>query len=325
MRKALIVGINFYKSGSIKNLSGCVNDATRVARVLKRNADDSVNFECNLCLASDRCSSISSNELRDSIRFLFAGDDEIALLYFSGHGYCDSVGGYLISSDSLTGSDSVTLNEVITLANQSKCKNKIIILDCCCSGVAAENPISGVSEIKEGVVILTACTKMQSAIEEDGAGIFTSLLVDALNGSAANLIGNVTPGSVYAYIDQSLGAWEQRPVFKANVKNFVSLRKTQPTISLDDLHKLVSLFPTSDYEYPLNPTYETEMKGRSEGMPGPILENTRKFAILQKYNRVNLLVPVGAPHMWHAAMESKSCRLTALGRFYHMLVQKGRI
>ncbi|PJJ40513.1 caspase family protein [Hallerella succinigenes] len=325
MRKALIVGINYYKSRFINNLKGCVNDATNVARVLTQNADDTVNFECNVCLAKDRNSSISSNELRESIRTLFAGDDDIALLYFSGHGYCDSVGGYLISSDSRTGCDGVTLNEVVTLANQSKCKNKIIILDCCHSGVAAENPISGVSEIKEGVVILTACTKIQPAMEKGGEGIFTSLLVDALNGSAANLIGNITPGSVYAYIDQSLGAWEQRPVFKANVKNFVSLRKTQPTISLDDLHKLVSLFPTSNYEYPLNPTYEPEMKGRSEGMPGPILENTQKFAILQKYNRVNLLVPVDAPHMWHAAMWSKSCKLTALGRFYHMLVQKGRI
>lgn len=325
MRKALVVGIDFYESKVINNLNGCVNDAMNVAHVLKKNADDSVNFECNVLLAKDQCSLITSNALRESIRSLFAGDDDVALLYFAGHGYCDSVGGYLISSNSQTGCDSVTLNEVITLANQSRCKNKIIILDCCCSGFAAENPISGVSEIKEGVAILTACTKSQSAEETSGSGIFTSLLVDALDGSAANLIGNVTPGSVYAYIDQSLGAWEQRPVFKANVKNFVSLRKAKPAISLDDLHKIISLFPYADYMYHLDPTYEPEMKGRSKGMPDPILENTQKFAILQKYNRVNLLVPVDAPHMWHAAMESKSCKLTALGRFYHMLVQKGRI
>ena len=48
------------------------------------------------------------------------------------------------------------------------------------------------------------------------------------------------------------------------------------------------------------------MKGREEGMPAPDLENTRKFAILQKYNRLNLLVPMDVPHMWNAAMESKS-------------------
>ena len=39
-----------------------------------------------------------------------------------------------------------------------------------------------------------------------------------------NELGDVTPGSIYAYIDRSLGGWEQRPVFKANIKRFVSLR-----------------------------------------------------------------------------------------------------
>lgn len=60
-------------------------------------------------------------------------------------------------------------------------------------------------------------------------------------------------------------------------------------------------------------------------MPLPNPENTRKFAILQKYNRLNLLVPVDVPHMWNAAMESKGCRLTALGEHYRRLVEKNRI
>jgi hypothetical protein len=71
--------------------------------------------------------------------------------------------------------------------------------------------------------------------------------------------------------------------------------------------------------------YEPELKGRDTGMPSPIEEHTRIFAILQKYNRLNLLVPMGVPHMWNAAMESKSCRLTALGEHYRRLVEKGRI
>jgi hypothetical protein len=67
------------------------------------------------------------------------------------------------------------------------------------------------------------------------------------------------------------------------------------------------------------------MKGRDEGMPDPVPENTRNFAILQQYNRLNLLVPVGVSNMWNAAMESKSCRLTPLGQHYHRLVAKNRI
>lgn len=58
------------------------------------------------------------------------------------------------------------------------------------------------------------------------------------------------------------------------------------------------------------------MKGRDPGMPLPDPEHTKIFSVLQKYSRLNLLVPVGAPHMWHAAMEGKTCRLTALGEHY---------
>lgn len=55
--------------------------------------------------------------------------------------------------------------------------------------------------------------------------VFTSLLIEALYGGAMNLLGEVSPGSIYSYIDSSLGGWEQRTVFKANIKKFVSLRK----------------------------------------------------------------------------------------------------
>jgi hypothetical protein len=60
-------------------------------------------------------------------------------------------------------------------------------------------------------------------------------------------------------------------------------------------------------------------------MPPPDPENTQKFAILQKYNRVNLVVPVDVRHMWNAAMERKPCRLTVLGEHYRRLVADGRI
>ena len=53
--------------------------------------------------------------------------------------------------------------------------------------------------------------------------------------------------------------------------------------------------------------------------------NTATFAILQQYNRVNLLRPVGAPHMWHAAIQSKGCALTDLGKHYRRLVEDNLI
>jgi len=324
MRIALIVGINFYEHGS--PLFGCVNDAYNVKAILERNDGGSVNFDCKLLTASSSSDAIRRNDLKDSIEQLFNTEAEIALFYFAGHGHIESTGGYLLASDSSRGDEGVALSEILTFANKSPATNKVIILDSCHSGIAGNIPSDdSIATLSDGLTVLTASTKEQYATEEDGSGVFTKLLVDALSGSAANLTGDITPGSVYAHIDQSLGAWEQRPVFKTNVKRFVSLRKVTPAIAIEELRRLTEFFPKPGYEYKLDPTFEPEMKGRDAGMPEPDPENTRIFAILQRYNRLNLLVPVDSPHMWNAAMDSKSCRLTALGEHYRRLVEKSRI
>jgi hypothetical protein len=326
MRKALIVGINYYVHG--KSLFGCVDDAHAVKAVLERHGIDggSVNFDCRLLTGTGPTDPVVRAILKDSIEELFRTETDIALFYFAGHGHIEATGGYLLATDSSRGDEGVSLSEILILANGSPAKNKVIILDSCHSGIAGTVPSGGqLAALSEGLTVLTASTKDQYATEENGRGVFTILLVDALNGSAANLTGDITPGSVYAHIDQSLGAWEQRPVFKTNVKQFVSLRKVSPPISIADLRRLTELFPTPGFEFALDPTYEPEMKGRDPGMPPPIPENTRTFAVLQRYNRLNLLVPVNVPHMWNAAMESKSCRLTALGEHYRQLVDRKRI
>lgn len=325
MRKALVVGIDYY--ASVSHLHGCVNDAHSVKSVLERHADGSINFDVKLLSGTGPSDPVSRAQLKDAVKELFSGDSETALFYFAGHGFIEVTGGYLITSECTSGDDGLSLSDVLILANASAAKNKVIILDSCHSGVAgtSANNKTHTVELVEGITILTASTADQYASEQNGQGVFTSLLVDALSGAAANLIGEITPGSVYAHIDQSLGPWEQRPVFKTNVKSFVSLRRVQPPIDLDSLRRICEFFPNPGHEFPLDPSYEPELKGRDEGMPLPDPENTRTFAILQKFNRLNLLVPVNAMHMWNAAMESKACRLTALGEHYRRLVEKNRI
>ncbi len=324
MRKALVIGIDYY--ANIPGLFGCVNDAHSVKTVLDRHSDGTVNFDVKLFSGTGPASLVTKVDLKQRVRDLFEGDSEIALFYFAGHGHIETTGGYLCTSDCHTGDDGLPLMEALTLANRSAARNKVIILDSCHSGVAGTSPLAPESAaLSEGLTILTASTAEQYATEEDGCGVFTTLFVDALNGAGANLVGDVTPGSVYAHIDQSLGPWEQRPVFKTNVKSFVSLRKVQPSISLSDLQRITEFFPSRGFEFKLDPSFEPELKGRDPGMVPPNSQNTAVFGILQKYNRVNLLVPVDARHMWHAAMEGKTCKLTVLGEHYRRLVAKNRI
>ena len=324
MRIALIVGINHYEHGG--SLYGCVDDAHAVQAVLARHGDGSVNFDCKMFTGTGPTDRVERSLLKDRVEELFKAQADIALFYFAGHGHIEATGGYLLATDSRRGDEGLSLSEVLALANKSPARNKIIILDSCHSGIAGTPPVAGeLASLSEGLTILTASAADQYATEENGRGVFTTLLVDALHGGAANLTGDITPGSIYAHVDQSLGAWEQRPIFKTNVRQFVSLRKVNPPISLEDLRRLTEFFPQRGFEYQLDPTFEPEMKGRDDGMPPPDPENTRKFALLQRYYRLNLVAPVDAPHMWHAAMQNKSCKLTVLGEHYRLLAEKQRL
>jgi len=326
MRKALIVGIDYYEN--ISPLFGCVNDSYSVKSVLERHGDGTLNFDILHVPVTNNSNKITRGELKDKVTELFKDECDVALFYFSGHGYIENNGGYLITSECSRGDDGLSLDNVLNIANTSKAKNKIIILDSCHSGIAGNvSAIPNHALLTEGMTILTASSEEQYAMEENGKGIFTGLLVDALNGSACNLVGEITPASVYAHIDQSLGLWEQRPIFKTNTKKFVSLRKTQSPISLEDLKQIIELFDEPNQIFNLDPTYEPKRDNVELGnsLPAPDDNNVKKFQILQKYNRVNLVIPIDAEHMYYAAMNSKGCKLTPLGEHYWNLVKKERI
>jgi hypothetical protein len=321
MRKALVVGIDYYEHAS--PLNGCVDDAYAVKSVLERNSDGTVNFGVKLLSGTGPNDPVLRSDLREHIQDLFADKCETALFYFAGHGHIEATGGYLIASDARTADEGILLDDVLAFANRSAARNRIIVLEICHSGIAGSRPSTPTSaELKEGTTILAD----QYTAEKDGVGVFTTLLVDALNGAAGSLVGDVTPGGIYAHIEQSLGPCDQRPVFKTNVKSFVSLRKVQPPITLLELQQITEFFPSPGFEFQLDPTFEPEREqSPNPAIPSPNPVNTAKFALLQKYNRLNLVVPVDAPHMWHAAMQSKACKLTVLGEHYRRLVEQGQI
>ena len=161
MRKTLVVGINHYTR--VSGLSGCVEDARAVARVLGRHGDGTVNFDVKLLLARGAGDAIGRNRLKGHVEALFADSSEIALLYFAGHGHIEATGGYLCASDCERGDDGLPLGEVLTLANDSPARNRVIVLDSCHAGIAGNPARQQTSELKSGVSILAASTEDQYA------------------------------------------------------------------------------------------------------------------------------------------------------------------
>jgi hypothetical protein len=315
MRKALIVGFNNYPSAS---LSSCINDAIKMASVLEKNGDGSPNF--SIKLITDEKDEITKAQLRQAIEALFKGPSDVALLYFSGHGLIKSTGGFIVTPDYERYDEGIPMDQILSLANKSRAKDKVVILDCCHAGAFGTPSISddNTAQLSDGLTVLTASRDSESALEINGASIFTALLIDALQGGAADLRGDITPGSIYSYVDQALGAWDQRPIFKTNVSRFTSLRKINPPVPLEKLRKLNAYFKTAEEEYQLDPSYEFTH-------PSAIQDNVNIFKDLQKFESVRLVVPVNEEHMYFAAINSKSCKLTALGYQYWRLVKENKL
>lgn len=315
MKKALIIGIDDYPSSP---LNGCVNDANAIANTLESNGDGSPNFGVKLITSPSI--EVTRPVLREAIEELFSGEPDMALLYFSGHGFIKSTGGYLVTRDAGRYDEGVSMDEILNLANQSKAKNKVIILDCCHSGALGSPNVTGnnLAQLSEGLSVLTASRDSESAVEINGSGVFTSLVVNALKGGAADLRGNITPGSLYAYVDEALGAWDQRPIFKTNVSSFTSLRNVPPKVPFETMRKITTYFQTPESEHSLDPSYEDTEAVAVE-------ENVKIFKDLQKFQGVGLVVPVDEEFMYYAALNSKSCRLTAIGYQYWRLVNEKKL
>ncbi|BAV07012.1 Caspase domain-containing protein [Filimonas lacunae] len=322
MRKAIVIGIDEYPGVP---LEGCKNDAAAFCNTIQTNGDGSPNFEAIL-----RTDITTRAQLSDLAENVFKGECDVALFYFSGHGHTNKLGSFLVTPDAKGLDTGLSMEDLLKLANESEAKNRVIILDCCNSGSIGTSELTGgnISSLKKGVTILTASRQNESAIEINGHGVFTNLLLAALQGGAADVKGDITPGSIYAFIDQALGAWDQRPVFKTNVTEFCPLRHVTAKVDKRTLRKLAAYFPSAGHEFPLDPSFEyTNSKEIEHNIiePYAIEKNVEQFKDLQKFQSVGLVVPVDSDHMYFAAMESKTCRLTALGAHYWKLAKERRI
>ena len=321
-RKALVVGIDNYPSCP---LYGCCNDSEAIKDLLSNHENGNPNFA-----VWKKDNVMTKGELRMLIEKCFEGDADVALFYYSGPGHIDSVGGYLVTPDFSEYDYGVSLQDVLTIANNSKCKERIIILDSCYSGFmgSINTTEQDTAVIKEGVTIMTASRNSQTSMEVNGHGVFTTLLMEALKGGAADVTGHISIAGVYAFIDKALGPWEQRPIFKTNVTRFTSLREVKPQVDITVLRKIATYFETEDFKYELDPSFEpTNKREEIHKVVEPYAnkEHTAIFSDLQKLEGIGLVVPVEEEHMYFAAMNSKSCELTAVGKQYWRLVKEDRI
>lgn len=318
--KALLVGINDYPESPLR---GCINDAIAVEELLSKNEDQSPNFFCRRLISRDV--KITLPELRKQVNQLFKDDADRVLFYFSGHGYENNLGGYLVTQDAKNYAEGMALSELIALANSAlrskRIREVILILDCCHAGYLGS--ITGFDHMQAvlmpGLSILTSSSPSQYSVETAKGGLFTSILCEGLRGGAADILGRVTVAGLYNYLDQMLNPWQQRPQFKTYAEKMHVLRIGKARVSISELKQITSLFLGTSHKLRMDKTWEyTESDAKKE--------NITKFNQLKKLRDAGLVtVPEPWIDLYWAAVKNGYAELTLSGQLYWKLVDKGMI
>jgi hypothetical protein len=317
---ALLVGIDQYKHMS--PLSGCVADAVAMRDVLQRHENGEPNYSCVLLNSAEQ--PVTRKSLRAQWKKLFDCDGHV-LFHFSGHGTPTWTGGVLATQEGTSEEPGLPMDELLSFAKKSKAKSILLILDCCYAGhlgnpnlLQGDGNDQGQAYLRQGLTILAASRDTQRARETAGHGIFTKLVLGALRGGAADVRGRVSAAAIYAYAEQALGSWDQRPMYKSHAERLPPVRVCKPAVPDRILRQLPEIFEQEGGLLQLDPSFEfTE--------PSAKPKNVALFNKLKLLRNANLLTTRARKDLYFIALESGWVKLTALGQFYWNLAKQNAI
>jgi hypothetical protein len=238
IRQAAIIGINNYKDPTIPPLSGAVNDATEIYRILKEYGE----FEIadNHFLTNENAKCISIRKVISDLLWKSEPCD-LTLFYFSGHGFKDGSGnGYIAPHDMIKSEPiiyGIKMQELKELILNSKLKQSVLlILDCCYSGIPTANEkampeassslqdyfgqLSKETDGKGRFIFASSGEDQKSREDENEVngkktchGIFTYHLIKGLDDGAADVQGYINLLSLRNYIEGKFLGQEKVPQF----------------------------------------------------------------------------------------------------------------
>lgn len=218
---AVLVGVDHYTDTAIADLSVCVNDVTAVQQKL------SDSYEAARLLtdaAGERFLPNRANILGElATAAESAGENDMFLFYFSGHGVAEAGESYLLPRDARLAAlkhTSVAMRTIKEIMDESPAQAKVIVLDACHSGAAlgkaevvmTEEFIQRVYAEAEGSVVLASCKQGQRSWEwtEQKLSVFTYYLLEALAGQADyGNKGFVTVADVNRYVTEGVKRWAE--------------------------------------------------------------------------------------------------------------------
>jgi TPR repeat protein len=212
---AVVIGINEYQHPRVPKLQAAVNDARAIEAMLRAQGfrPDRIVKLVDGEATKHRIETVLGDELRQKV-----GTDDRVLVFFAGHGKTDRLRsgeeeGYLIPVDGDPGrlfGSAISMTALRQISDRLPAKHILYIVDACYSGYAVYNRAIGDDLLDEmmrkpAIQILTAGRQGDQAQERGGHGVFTSVLLRALQGDAF-------AGKGWMSLEE-LGIWVKQRVF----------------------------------------------------------------------------------------------------------------
>jgi hypothetical protein len=215
---AVLVGINAYDDPYIADLKVCVSDVAAIQTALAPSYQTA-----QLLTDATPDSSPSRANILGALAAMTqaAGENDLLVFYFSGHGTAEDGESYLLPRDARLAAlkhTALAMSDVRQLLDQSQARAKVIILDACHSGVAMgkATPLMSAEFIQrvfaeaEGLAIFASCKQGQRSWEwpEQQQSVFTYYLLEALQGKGDfSRKGFVTVSDASAYVTDRVKIW----------------------------------------------------------------------------------------------------------------------
>ena len=162
-------------------------------------------------------------------------------------------------------------------------------------------------------MLMAACKEDDMALDSEGHGVFSVLLIEEFNGACSDPLGNVNILDVYSYIANSLNAWQQRPLLTRRISHTCVIRQAEPAIKLSAMKKGFKLFETATSIYALDPTYYDFTKGYEPLDIYPNAAHQEIFNNLLALHNAGLVQQTTGSSLFSAAKNSQGCKLTKSG------------
>jgi hypothetical protein len=212
----LAIGVGKYAKKNITELKYADKDAIDFANTIKGISTNQYReIKDPIVMTNEQADYLSIKKALGNI-VKNAKQEDVVILFFSGHGEQDMGNTYYLSHDANTSDlyssalDFEELNKAVNLLKGDKLCKVLLFMDCCHAGAmsGAKSTFKPIQLVSTNAVQYYSCSAGERSYESTKRpnGIFTAALIDALNGKARDKDRNISTMGLSNYITHTVSA-----------------------------------------------------------------------------------------------------------------------